>query len=333
MLLVKIFRQVALHQGLLAVPNARSSHTLPTPLGGGIVFMTLWCLSVVLAYFLEILSFYQVSLFLPGTIIVAMVGFLDDKKEMKAKWRLFVQLLMASFFVFLLPPFSELHVFSDTPFYLGVLTLPLTILGIAWSVNLFNFMDGLDGLSGVEGLFVMGVGGFLFWNAGGLEMALLAWSLALFIIGFLVWNWPKASIFMGGVGSYGLGFLIAVFSLVGEVFYRIPIGIWIILYGVFWFDATVTLFRRIFYKENFTKAHKKHAFQRLNQAGYSHQQVLFCVIGLNTLLAGIAIWVTLEPSFMLWGFLLMILILTLSYLKVEQLKPMQKTQFNVPARV
>ncbi len=323
-LLVRVFRGYALTQELLDIPNNRSSHVLPTPKGGGLVFVTLWLITVSLSLFSGFFSFSDVAIFLPGTILVAILGFWDDKKDLSAKRRIVIQFGAAALSVWMLPSFTGVHLFGEQVFNLGWFAFPLLILGITWSTNLFNFMDGLDGIASIEALFVLGVGGIFFWIFGEMSLAFLAWSLVLGVAGFLVWNWPSASVFMGGVGSYSLGFLIGLFAVVGDVKYQIPIMLWIILYGTFWFDATITLLRRMLYKQAWTKPHRSHAYQRLHQAGFSHKQVIYWVIGLNSVLAGLALSVAILPQWMEIGFLLAILVLTLAYGVVEKLKPMAR---------
>ncbi len=323
-LLVRLFCYYAAKKGLLAIPNARSSHQEPTPLGAGIVFVLLWFACLIMGYFFNIFSLFDLLLFLPGAILVSVIGFWDDFKDLTARKRLIAQLLAATFCVLLLGDDSTLHLSRYTTIAAGWAGLVLTIFSIVWSTNLYNFMDGLDGLTAVEALYVFGIGGFFFWNVGAISMAYLSWILVVTVAGFLVWNWPKARVFMGDAGSYFLGFLVGVFSLAADRLYNIPITVWIILYGVFWFDTTVTLIRRFIRRENVALAHREHAFHRLHRAGYSHRQVLCGLIILNTILACLAIWALKTDSFK-WGFGLTLLILTSVYYKIEKLQPMART--------
>jgi Fuc2NAc and GlcNAc transferase len=324
-LLVRLFCYYALKRGLLAIPNARSSHQEATPLGAGIVFVLLWLLCLLTGYVYHLFSAMDLLLFLPSVLLVSGVGFWDDYRELAARKRFLVQIIAAGFSVIILNDVNALHLSRYTTLTFGWAGLMLVILSIVWSINLYNFMDGLDGLAAVEALFVFGVGGFFFWDFGAIHLALLTWVLVATVAGFLVWNWPKARVFMGDVGSYFLGFLVGLFSLVGDHVYHIPITVWIILYSVFWFDTTVTLIRRFIRRENLALAHREHAFHRLHRAGYSNSQVLWGVIALNTLLAGLAIWAFKTDSFK-WGFGLTLVILTSVYLKIEKQQPMAKTQ-------
>jgi Fuc2NAc and GlcNAc transferase len=146
----------------------------------------------------------------------------------------------------------------------------------------------------------------------------MAWALAAAVAGFLVWNWPRARIFMGDGGSGFLGFLIAVFAIAGEVWFGVPALVWIILYGVFWFDATVTLVRRIARGEQWYAAHRSHAYQRLHHGlGWSHGRVLGGVIVLNSLLTAIAWWAYVQRDMMPVALLMTLVVLTVAYVAVE----------------
>jgi Fuc2NAc and GlcNAc transferase len=322
--LIRLFCYYAVKRGLVAIPNARSSHQKATPQGAGVVFVLLWLACLLVGYLCRLFSLMDLVLFFPATLLVSLVGFWDDYKELAARKRFVAQLLAATFCVALLGDDPTLHLSRYTTVGAGWVGLILTTLSIVWSTNLYNFMDGLDGLTAIESLYVFGIGGFFFWTVGATPLALLSWVIVVTVAGFLVWNWPRARVFMGDAGSYFLGFLVGLFSLIGDRLYHIPITVWIILYGVFWFDTTVTLIRRFLRRENLAMAHREHAFHRLHRAGYSHAQVLWGVIVLNTLLAGIAIWALKTDSFK-WGFGLTLFLLISVYWKIEKLKPMTKT--------
>jgi Fuc2NAc and GlcNAc transferase len=190
-----------------------------------------------------------------------------------------------------------------------------------WSINLFNFMDGLDGLATMEALFFLIMAALFFALKGQYFLCQSSLCLSAVLLGFLLWNWPQARIFMGDSGSYFLGLVIAVFAWLGYFKANISLWIWGILYGVFITDATLTLCRRIWRRERIMRAHRQHAFQRLHQAGFSHVQVLGCVAMLNTLLAGIAITVYYYPALTLIGASIAILLLLGAYYWVERIRP------------
>lgn len=323
--MVPLYRRYAMSRGILDIANHRSSHEGVTPRGGGLVFMVLWMIALVIGAWSGLFARPMLLTFLPGTILVGVLGYWDDHHHMSPKIRLVGQTLAALIFLTALGKIDTLYLLHR-----GIaghliahpwLLWSLLTLFIVWSINLFNFMDGIDGLASIEILFVLGVGGFIFWISGAPTLALLSWTMVVLVAGFLVWNWPKADIFMGDVGSYSLGFLIAAFAIVGDIWYDIPIALWLILYALFWFDATLTLLRRIYFKQHWATAHRDHAYQRLHQAGYSHAQVLAITTTLNIVLAGVALSAHYYPSKLIWALCLAGGVVSIWYLWVERLAP------------
>jgi UDP-N-acetylmuramyl pentapeptide phosphotransferase/UDP-N-acetylglucosamine-1-phosphate transferase len=144
--------------------------------------------------------------------------------------------------------------------------------------------------------------------------------LATATLGFLFWNWPKAKIFMGDVGSTFIGFTFAVFAIYYQNNGSVSLLSWLILTSVFWFDATVTLVRRYRNKENLSMAHRKHAYQRIVQAGWSHLRTVLAALLLN-LIGFILVWLGISfPKFILAFFIFDILILTSVLRLIDRIK-------------
>lgn len=353
--LVSVYRRYAMARGVLDVPSPRSSHEGVTPRGGGVVFAGLWALALILGWVSGIFSYEILLSFLPGTLLVGALGYWDDNQALPPRFRLLGQGLAAFFFLLAVWALGSmpdtvgfgssesasmgstaavsglyipgLHIFGSTALNLGSFSWILwlfTLIGVIWSINLFNFMDGIDGVASLEALFVLGVGGFICWVEGAPELALLAWAMVALVIGFLVWNWPKAEIFMGDVGSYTLGFLIAAFAVVGDIWYNIPIALWLILYALFWMDATLTLIRRIYYKRHWATAHKEHAYQRLHQAGVTPVKVLGICGMVNIGLSCLALWGYYYSEYLSFALLLSLLWVSLWYAGCEYLKPQKR---------
>ena len=267
------------HFAILDIPNDRSSHTIPIPRGGGLAVAISWFIG--LTYFficvkIESVLFYALLSGLPLTLI----GFADDVFNLKPFVRFLVQFICAAIALFILGGLKTLSFGLWTMDYLLLLT-PLAFIAIIWSINLFNFLDGIDGYIGSEIVFI-GLAAFVLT---GDEIGLL---LAAATLGFLLWNWPKAKIFMGDVGSTLLGFTVAVMAIYHQNNGISSLWVWLILTSVFWFDATVTLFRRFINKEKLSEAHRKHAYQRAVQSGFSHQQVTVSSILINLVGFGFA---------------------------------------------
>lgn len=287
-LFVKLFLHRAASIGLMDVPNGRSAHKKPTPRGGGLVFVAVWSLAcLAMGWWRDM----QTSIMLACPLIVALLGLWDDRYQLSARMKFLVQTAAALVFCLALAPSNvtiDLGIYSFVlPDYLVV---PLLTLLIVWSINIFNFMDGVDGLAAIEGLTVLLSGCFFFWIRDQ-ENAHLGMFLHLSsaLAGFLIWNFPKASVFMGDVGSGFLGFMLAFMAIVGQVFCHIPIFVFMIVYGVFIVDTFVTIVRRISLGEKWYLPHSTHAYQRLQHiAGWSHSSILLYVAIHNIMLLVIA---------------------------------------------
>jgi Fuc2NAc and GlcNAc transferase len=320
---VGLYRRIAVAYHLLDHPNHRSSHQVPTPRGAGIVFVLLWLLQVLVLSLTHQLPVADALPFLP-TVLIAAIAFIDDYRSLSAKLRLLVQLTAALGALWLLGGVNDWYLGGYTLHLGGVIgTMVATVL-LLWSTNLFNFMDGIDGIAGVEAMSVLVPTAVWVQLSGGSNLSLLIFSLAAAVLGFLCWNWPKAKIFMGDSGSSSLGFLVMLFALIAQQRYEIPMICSLILYGLFIFDASVTLLRRILAKHNWAEAHCLHAYQRLHQAGWSHRQVLTGVIAINVLLTIIAVIIYSHPATSLAGSVAALGLLTGSYYLVERKRPMFK---------
>ena len=157
-----------------------------------------------------------------------------------------------------------------------------------WFINLFNFMDGIDGLAGIEtGAIGLGVFFIATYTSIGGTLAILALTLSAVGIGFLVWNWAPAKIFMGDVGSVPIGFLLAWLLLtLAQKGYMLQA---LIIPAYYLADATVTLIRRASRGEKIWLPHRDHYYQQAVQRGLGHARVSVVVAGLNAFLIGLAL--------------------------------------------
>ena len=283
LLLTGLFRSYAIKMFLLDIPNQRSSHTMPTPRGGGMaIIVTFLAGSWLLVRFavLPVEVFRGVGL---CSSVVAGIGLWDDLRSVPAWVRLSVH-LMTSFVVVLW--MATAH---SMPFLTGTLSWGLfggvfAVISLAWLLNLFNFMDGIDGIAAVETMSVAASAMLLLWFAGA-AIVYVYWLGVLIVAaaGFLVWNWPPARIFMGDACSGFLGFCLGIFALITSADTKMTLWAWFILLGVFIADATVTLSRRIWRKERFLEAHRSHAYQILARRLHSHKKVTLGVLAVNVL--------------------------------------------------
>jgi Fuc2NAc and GlcNAc transferase len=296
-----VMRRYALRANLLDVPNARSSHLLPTPRGGGLAIVLAFSVALIEIAFVTRDDVAILTALLAGGGAIAFIGFLDDHRTLPAVLRLAVHVLAGLIVVVLLGgiPESALARWGLHSVFMG---MGVAVVALVWVTNLFNFMDGIDGVAGIEVAFVSIVGAWMNWQAGG-ESVLTAATLCLAAssAGFLIWNWPPARIFMGDVGSGFLGFTIAVLGLVISRQGAIPIEVWVILSGVFVVDATVTLVRRIFRGDRWFEAHRMHAYQHLANRWNSHLRVTLVITVINLIwLLPWALLAARNPSNALW---------------------------------
>jgi len=269
--LTYIVREVYIRKAIMDIPNERSSHTIATPHGGGIAIMITFFVGI---SYLHVTNEIDASLFyaLLSVLPITLVSFLDDMFEITAKTRLFIQALSAVSALFFLEGVSLLNL--QVTELNSILINIFAFITIIWLTNLYNFLDGIDGYAGSEAIFVSVGAYLLFQNSVSLV-------IAFSVVGFLFFNWHKASIFMGDVGSASLGFIFAVL-LFSDASTSNFVG-WLVLLGLFWFDATYTLIRRYFNKEKLSSAHKKHMYQRFNQLGYSHAFVVLTAMLINSI--------------------------------------------------
>ncbi len=278
-----LLRRYALSRSLIDVPNPRSSHSVPTPRGGGIAIVlsflgaTVWLLST------NNLGVSLAVALLGGGGLVALIGFLDDHGHIAARWRLLGHFIAAVWALYWLggsPPLTLFGILME----MGWLGDVLVAVYLVWLLNLYNFMDGIDGIASVEAICVSLGGVLLYFLSGvGLEGVRVVLALTAAAAGFLWWNFPPARIFMGDAGSGFLGIVLGIFSLQAGWAEPALFWAWLILLGVFIVDATLTLLRRLLRGERVYEAHRSHAYQCASRRQGRHLPVTLAVAGLNLL--------------------------------------------------
>ncbi|MEK7291924.1 MAG: glycosyltransferase family 4 protein, partial [Actinomycetota bacterium] len=246
----------------LDIPNERSSHETPTPRGGGIAVVVVVLIALIGLWLTNTMAAREVLSIGAGSLIVAIVGHLDDRGRLtSARWRLLGHLLAAIIIVAGLDGLPTLPVFGNS-IDLRVIGSILAVLYLMWLLNLFNFMDGIDGITGVETVTTASCGAFLIWDvAPASQLWFLPLALMGATLGFLILNWPPAKIFMGDVGSGFIGIMFGALSIQAAHTESQLGWAWIILMGVFVVDASTTLIRRALRRERLYLAHRSHAYQ------------------------------------------------------------------------
>lgn len=294
-------QRVAREGGLIDIPNARSSHEVATPRGGGVGIVAGSCLAFTVLALHGRLPIPLYTALVVGGLVIAVVGLIDDRKSLPASVRLAVHCAVAIAAVIWLGGLPPVQL-NDAIISFGPGGHLVAALAIVWGLNLFNFMDGIDGIAGSEAAFIGAGGALLALLSGSADtVGPAAFAFAAACLGFLRWNWPPARIFMGDVGSGYAGYVIAILAISsGWDQPSAPLA-WLILGGAFFVDATLTLMRRLLRRERIFEAHRTHAYQWLARRWKSHLRVTISVLTLNVLwllpAAGLAI---IFPHYSLW---------------------------------
>jgi Fuc2NAc and GlcNAc transferase len=300
LILTAMLRRIALSTGLIDVPNDRSSHSEPVPRGGGLAIVISSVIAVGLLTGCGVIPIHLTLALCGGGIAVAAVGFLDDHGSLSPSKRLLVHFVAAAWAVACVGHVGELRVGTEAV-RLGVAGYAISALGIVWFLNIFNFMDGIDGIAASETIFICGATLlFAAQSIGPIGIAGAAAAVGAASIGFIIWNWPPAKIFMGDVGSGYLGFIIGVLALSDDARNPSALWTWLILAGVFVMDSTVTLIRRMLRGDRITLAHRTHAYQHLaRRVGHATVTVSVTVINVVWLLP-CALLSAVRPVYAFW---------------------------------
>ena len=282
-LLVYLIRRYAEYRRIIDHPNERSSHSIPTPRGGGLAIVVL--VTATGLWSMKEAELSHVLVYLICGLVIAYLGWRDDVHSLSTRVRFAVQGLVAAVSIYglgyakavTIPLFGELQ--------LGVFGVVITFLWIVGLTNAYNFMDGIDGIAGGVA-FAGGLGWMMLATQAHIPFAFwIALAIAASSLGFLGHNWSPAKIFMGDVASTFLGYTFAVLPLLSATKGGDALMLGTLLMWTFIMDAGVTFIRRAIKREKLLSAHRTHLYQRLVIGGYSHAKVSVLYISL-TLLAG-----------------------------------------------
>lgn len=285
------------------MPNERSLHARPTPRIGGLGMMLgllAACIAVGSELHLELLSLAGLALGL------SLFSLLDDWRGLSVPVRFATHFLAAYAAVWALLPSG---VFPFTV---------CCVLGVVWLTNLFNFMDGADGLAGGMALCGFAAYGVAALLGGDYVLATFSTGVAAAALGFLLFNFPPARVFMGDAGSIPLGFLAAALGMYG---WRAGLWYWafpMLVFSPFIVDASLTLARRAWRGEKVWRAHREHYYQRLVRMGWSHRRLALAEYGLmfSTALSALVVsaWpAILWPVLACWGLVYGMLAFTIDH--------------------
>jgi UDP-N-acetylmuramyl pentapeptide phosphotransferase/UDP-N-acetylglucosamine-1-phosphate transferase len=279
----------------VAKPNHRSSHTVPTPQGGGIVVVPAMLLTSAIALWLAGSHVPGGPLYAALVGVAALgltvVGFIDDIRRLSIAWRLVAQVLALAVAIGLMP--SELRIL---PAPVPLVVERILLIGAAlWFVNLFNFMDGIDLISVVETIGIaLGVIALTAFGFTAEWHGIVAAAVAGAMLGFAPWNAPAARLFLGDAGSIPIGFLLAVLLIHVAAEGALVAAVVLPLYYLA--DATITLMRRFLRGERVWEGHRQHFYQQATRNGLTVVDTVRRIAVLDAMLIVLAVIATLRGS-------------------------------------
>lgn len=289
---VWIIRQYAERRRIMDHPNERSSHSAPTPRGGGlaivIVVLIAGCVAVVAERSRSPIDISPSLIYLVCGAVIAYLGWRDDLHSLSPRVRFGVQGLVALASVLGMGYFKSVTIPLFGQLQLGAVGFIITLLWIIGLTNAYNFMDGIDGIAGGVALSAALGWMFLASRTNNDFVYWVALAVAAGGVGFLFHNWSPAKIFMGDAGSTFLGYTFAVLPLLSADEGGDALMLGTLLMWTFIMDAGVTFIRRALKRENVFAAHRNHLYQRLVIAGYKHAAVTLLYIFLTLLAAALA---------------------------------------------
>lgn len=286
---------------ILAHPNERTLHSMPTPQTGGLAVIASVVISLILAA--SVLAIIQPSKpVLPkgvasgsvwiviSMLLIFVVSFIDDCIGLPARLRLGVQAVSACIIIGGVGlTLASVPIPGGPNIPLGIAAIPISVLVLLWMANLYNFMDGMDGFAGGMTFFGFGFLAYFGWQAHFPVMLIIATFVAIGALGFLTHNFPPARIFMGDAGSITIGFLAGTLMILGVRDGIFDLWVPVMIFSPFIVDATVTLTRRALRREKIWEAHREHYYQRLVLSGWNHRRAVLAEYGVMMLCGGLAV--------------------------------------------
>lgn len=272
-------RAYALKKNIIDNPNERSSHSIPTPRGGGVAVVGSYLLALVTLMYSQQLALHTGFVLMAAGFVIALLGFLDDHGHINSMLRLAIHFLVAIGVVVSLGGFSEVTIFNGVQ--IGFIANIIAVLFLVWLLNLYNFMDGINGIASVEAITATVSMAILYLLLSISLNSEILWLLAACVFGFLLWNFPKAKIFMGDACSGFLGLILGILALIALKEDLALFCAWVICLGVFIVDATYTLIKRVLGGYKMYDAHRSHSYQILSRKCGSHTPVTLVVAAVN----------------------------------------------------
>ncbi|MCU7958630.1 MAG: glycosyltransferase family 4 protein [gamma proteobacterium symbiont of Bathyaustriella thionipta] len=307
LLLLAFFVSAAVCAGLLSdksplhildYPNERSLHQQAIARTGGIAILT----AIFIAWGMQIVfGNNSLPLSIPlATLLLGAVSLMDDRHNLSAALRFAIQIMLVIGLLM-----------DQVAVTFNGLSLLLSGFALLWMINLYNFMDGMDGFAAGMSISGFGFMGWAGWIAGQEDFALVCWIIGSANLGFLLFNYPPARIFMGDSGSTTLGLLASALGLWGINQAFFPWWLPLMVFAPFIADASVTIARRLLRGEKIWQAHRSHYYQRLVQKGWGHRNTVLLEYVLMLACGSAAILLLLNPAWVAAGLVFCVLLFLL----------------------
>ena len=261
------YRRYAIKHNILSNLNFRTLHQKPTPRGGGVIFSMIFALSIILFSSLNIIEKHLINVFGYGAIFATLLGYVDDLISLSSLKKLLLQF----FLVFWILYFFSIEIFFQNKGFFGLAFWLVVPILLVWLINAYNFIDGVDGMAILGAILISStIIVTLILTTGFSDLMLLLLVLLVSCLGFLFFNWPKASIFMGDSGSIFLGFCFASLIVFSVKTNEVSIFTWLVAFGYYLADTTTTTILRFFLVKKWYGSHRSHAYQNLARIKDNH---------------------------------------------------------------
>jgi Fuc2NAc and GlcNAc transferase len=288
------YRQYALRRGIVANPNARTLHAQPTPRGGGVAIAGAFLAAAAIFWLLEPGGRPMAAALGAGGLIAAVAGFVDDRHDIPQRYKLATHTLLVVWAM----ACAGGRPLVPLPFVPILVSQAVSLLALVWLINLYNFVDGIDGMAASGAVAICVLLGIALWLRRADSSLVVVTALpGAAALGFLVFNWPPARIFMGDAGSLFLGYAFAALAARTVTHGEISAWTWLCIFGYFASDTTTTTTIRMLRTRRFYEGHRSHAYQNLARILGSHFLVLRGVLLYQVLwLLPLTIWSVLQPG-------------------------------------
>ena len=289
------YRKFAIKHNILANLNFRTLHQKPTPRGGGIVFSMIFVFSISILCFLDIIQDNLIIVFVFGSTLAIIVGYIDDLFSISTIKKLVLQFLLAFWILFFT---EDIFSFNLHIGFIEIVTFLISAFLIVWLINVYNFIDGIDGMAILGAILISStlLLTLIITNSYSDLMIMLLVLLAS-CSGFLFFNWPKASIFMGDSGSIFLGFFFSAIIIYSINLKEVSLLTWLVIFGYYLSDTSITTILRIFLVKRWYGTHRSHAYQNLARIKNNHFVVTIGVLTYHLVwLLPLAILTVLKPN-------------------------------------